>query len=403
MPKSKGSRQKLESTKGTDSTKTPCNTAANSLDVNSSLDYGTLVVERDVLTPKKLADHISSACQPDGDAPVKRMPDSIMLQIFGYLCIKTLCRAACVCRGWNHLVRQKPLWRHVDLSPYKITLPNIRKLVFAYFTDSVRSLSLTGFLQSVKNTECISDALLIELGKRCLNLSELCISSANLSEVDSSKLPTTLSTLKLFRCNYPMYWLSAAFKKSVLGALQHLDMSHSNGFGCRDLEVILEKPLTSLVTLRLTGCYRVADRGVGCIVSSCPNLEELGLARTSLSNEALQKISTGLPKLRTLDLDGTVSKDGVMFDVLHLSSMRNLEELFLIGLDKYSGGVLVGLVNVLPKLKLLTASKDVVTEADVQKMKNVCVMPSEEAQTAWKLNFYPQDKLKKLAALQSAT
>eukprot|EP00057_Strongylocentrotus_purpuratus_P005656 XP_003731484.2 PREDICTED: F-box/LRR-repeat protein 12 [Strongylocentrotus purpuratus] len=348
-----------------------------------------------------------------GECPVRAMPDSVMLQILGYLSVKDVCRAACVCRGWNHLVREKPIWRVVDLSPYKINLVNLRKLVFAYFSDSLRKLSLGGFLSSVKNTECISDSLLQELGNRCPKLQELCITRADLSKASSSNLPSKLLTLKLISCNYPTFWLTAAFKQSKLDSLRHLDMTGSNGFGFRDLESITPAPMTSVLALKLRSCYRISSRGACRIADNLPNLQELDLSKVALTNEALQKIGSNLTHLKILNLHQCTNSENVLFDLHHLSPLKHLEELDVTtdpdnSLGSHSttfdGNVLVGLVNTLTKLKSLLVSKNEhFTEDLVQRVKNGCVMPPGEsdAKSVWKIGFYPQDKLIKVAQQQA--
>ena len=228
-----------------------------------------------------------------------------------------------VSRGWTHLVRQKPLWKHVDLSPFRINLVNIRKLVFAYFSNSLLSLHLSGFLMSVKSTECISDSLLIELDKRCPSLKDLSITKANLAGVNSVNLPSKLSTLRLLKCNYPTFWLSGAFKQGKLDSMKHLDLAGSNGFGARDVECLTPKPLTSLASIRLSACYRVGHRGASRIADNCPNLQELDLHGVPLSNESLQKIGSTLTQLRMLDLGACTNSDNVLFDLHHLCLWRS--------------------------------------------------------------------------------
>ncbi|XP_063962620.1 F-box/LRR-repeat protein 12-like [Lytechinus pictus] len=413
MPRSKDKEDALMN-KALRTTKTPCNSAANSLDVNAVLDLGDVCVDSDVLTPQKVADHLSSAIDSEmGECPVRSMPDSVMLQILGYLSVKDLCRAACVCRGWNHLVRQKPLWRVVDLSPYKISLVNIRKLVFAYFSDSLRSLSLGGFLSSVKNTECISDSLLQELGNRCPKLQELCIRGADLLKASSTNLPPKLQTLKLISCNYPTFWLTAAFKQSKLDSLQHLDMTCSNGFGNRDLESITPAPMTSVLVLKLRNCYRITPRGTSRITDNFPNLKELDLSKLPQNNETLQKIGRNLTQLRILRLHQCTNSENVLFDLHHLSPLKQLEELDVSTMPDnspfsesptYDGNVLAGLANSLPKLKVLLVSKNKhFTEGHVQRVNNGCVMHQEEgdARAMWMIGFYPHDRL--ITAAQQQT
>lgn len=414
-----GRRREECSSKLLKTTLTPCNSAANSLDVCASLDIDNVTIEKDMLTPMKVAEHVSKTMGPgDGEAsPVRRMPDSIMIEILAYLSVKDLCRVAGVCRGWNHLVRQKPLWRSVDLSPYMVSLPNLRKLVFAYFSDSLRRLHLRGFLRSVKKTECISDSLLKELGKRCPNMQELCISIADLSKANSTNLPPKLETLKLLTCNYPTCWLVDAFKQAKLDSLKHLDVTDSNGFGARDLEALRPKPLASLQSLNCNGCYRISHRGtgraggVGIIAEVFPNLEELNLGKVMLNNEALNKIGSNLTHLKKIKLNVSAEPDSELFDLQHLIPLQELEELDLNNNaprtsdfpDRYDGNNLVGLVNALPKLKVLIVSSGVVKEDHVKRMKNACAMPvgERDSKLMWRVHFFPQSQLKELAKQQS--
>ena len=44
-------------------------------------------------------------------APICKLPANIMLQVFNYLNVKTLCALSTVCQGWYHLVCDRSLWK----------------------------------------------------------------------------------------------------------------------------------------------------------------------------------------------------------------------------------------------------------------------------------------------------
>ena len=48
---------------------------------------------------------------------VDKLPDKVLLEVFGYLRHKDLCRISCVCRKWRLIAYDSKLWTRVSLRP----------------------------------------------------------------------------------------------------------------------------------------------------------------------------------------------------------------------------------------------------------------------------------------------
>ena len=76
---------------------------------------------------KKRASRQKAANDVVQTAPICKLPANIMLQVFNYLNVKTLCALSAVCRRWYHLVCDRSLWKYVDLRLWPLSLRTLKK------------------------------------------------------------------------------------------------------------------------------------------------------------------------------------------------------------------------------------------------------------------------------------
>ncbi|XP_013385202.1 F-box/LRR-repeat protein 12 [Lingula anatina] len=228
---------------------------------------------------------------------IESLPENIVVEIFHYLSTKDLCRIARVCSQWRRIANDKTLWKHVDLSDYKINLPNMWKLMRAHFSEAVLTVKMRGFLDSgpKKKKPSFSEAALKDMRERCPNVRELHIILSNLEDVNlkRSPLPSSLTLLNLSKCIFPAEWYPEIV--SQLPKLTHLILQ-----GCKVNNTHLKEicKAKTLKSLDLHGCYRINDDGINTVAKSLPNLEELIITGCIYSDEGLHHVSCNLKKLK---------------------------------------------------------------------------------------------------------
>ncbi|XP_071799293.1 F-box/LRR-repeat protein 12-like [Asterias amurensis] len=299
------------------------------------------------------------------------IPVSVMVRIFSFLEVKEKCKAARVCKAWYHLMREKELWKFVDLSSFRVNLQSTWKIIRCYFTDALKTLHLRGFMNSIKNTECISNAVLKDLFERCPNITELHIEDAMLANIDSGNLPPTLKILKLKRCQTTFGWFKSAVDKGRFDHLHTLNVERSTRFCNEDLKDLASIPGGGkLERLSFSSCYRVKHEGFVTMSEHLTHLTHLDICRTNVTDDDMHFICRQLKQLESLlvqDCDSLTD-----FSVGSLSTLPNLQELDLGGSSmKFTGDCIISLMGRLHKLKRLYISlSETITEADLEQIQS---------------------------------
>ncbi|XP_038067274.1 F-box/LRR-repeat protein 20-like [Patiria miniata] len=231
---------------------------------------------------------------------MENLPPNVLLQIFSYLEVKDKCRVAGVCKSWRELVGEKKLWKNVDFFAARVDLPTHWRALRRYFTDSLHTLHLRGFVYTSKTSRCLNDAILKDIRRRCPNLVELHIDEADLSRVCSGHLPPTLEVLVLNRCITTPGWFQAGVSNSRLDRLRTLNFKNSIEIWNEDFKNIrsnrtqVERPNTS-------SCHDVSRRGFRCLVKLV-NLTDLDVSGTNIKDEDIDFINSKLRKLQIVKI-----------------------------------------------------------------------------------------------------
>jgi hypothetical protein len=119
------------------------------------------------------------------------LPAALALHIFSLLPADARARAACVCRGWCHVLLERSLWTRLDLSPSSGVAVRVTDAVLAGAVSKAR-----GQLAALDVSGCVYvsfDALLAVVHANSGALRELCVGSC---ELDS---PQTLTADRVER------------------------------------------------------------------------------------------------------------------------------------------------------------------------------------------------------------
>lgn len=219
-------------------------------------------------------------------APICKLPANIMLQVFQFLDVKTLCASSTVCRRWYHLVCDRSLWKFVDLRSWPLSLRTLWKIVRNRLSDSVLELLIKGFIGTTKKNENISPSLLEEIKTKCPNLETLGLCYCDMRNVPAQCLPRNLKSLLLDHSIVPLGWFEGLQCEKFFPNLLELNLTYCTRVENSDLLSVTK--IKTLENLNLSYCYRVGDEGIHHIacnlskltaldLSNCPNITDLGL------------------------------------------------------------------------------------------------------------------------------
>ena len=141
----------------------------------------------------------------------------------------------------------------------------------------------------------------------------------NIDEIDSSRLPKTISKLVIRGCTWPAGWL----KNADLPELRVLDVIDTRILDAAKVEDFLKFP--NIEELYLNFCYRLGDKAVKMLTENLPNLKYLNLSDTSITDLAIHHLCRALPGLTKLNIDCTGIEDGSVETIA--TGLKNLQEL----------------------------------------------------------------------------
>ncbi|XP_064355247.1 F-box/LRR-repeat protein 12 [Dromaius novaehollandiae] len=281
-------------------------------------------------------------------AGLAALPDSVLLEVLALLPLRDRLRAGRVCRRWWRLGQDRALWRHVDLSPHRLSSRTLWHLLRRHLRGSLRTLKVKGALCSARKHEVLSPALLAALGKHCPHLGRLCLAEADLRLLPYRSMPASLKTLELSHCEIPSAWFQGT-AADALPQLQHLIVCNVPAF-C-DQHLLNVSSQAPLKTLTLSGTYRVTDAGIQRAAVYLGGLERLVLRHCVITDSAVHFIGHHLKSLRLLEISNAYSLTNA--GLACLATLKRLETLCLDLCDKFSPDAVVALCQALPQLRNL--------------------------------------------------
>lgn len=265
---------------------------------------------------------------PEHDLINTMLPKELILKIFSFLDIVSLCRCAQVSKYWNKLALDGDNWQSVSLFDFRFAVQGqVVENLSARCGDYLKRLTLRG-------CRSVSDSSMQIFSKNCRNLEEINLDDCKqLTDETCKSLASNcpkLAHLNIASCDVTDKSLEA------IGAgcknLKHINISNCNKIRPAGIES-LAKNCTNLVTficvacseltmnddslrllssnchklkmINLNGCSAITDVGVKSLADNCHQLVYCCLSKCfAITDQALISLGQGCQQLKTLGLIG---------------------------------------------------------------------------------------------------
>ncbi|XP_005993552.1 F-box/LRR-repeat protein 7 [Latimeria chalumnae] len=270
-------------------------------------------------------------------APIDRLPDQAIIQIFSHLPTNQLCRCARVCRRWYNLAWDPRLWRTIRLTGDTINVdralrlltrrlcqdtPNVCLMLETVIVSGCRRLTDRGLytisqccpeLRRLEVSGCynISNEAVFDVVSRCPNLEHLDVSGC--SKVTCISL-TREASIKLS----PMHG------KQI--SIRYLDMTDCFVLEDEGLHIIAAH-CTQLSHLYLRRCLRITDEGLRYLMIYCTSIKELSVSDCRfVSDFGMREVAKLESRLRYLSIAhcGRITDVGIRYIAKYCSKLRYL-------------------------------------------------------------------------------
>ncbi|CAJ0941271.1 unnamed protein product, partial [Mesorhabditis belari] len=262
----------------------------------------------------------------DGALINQALPKELILRIFSYLDVITLCRSAQTCRYWNLLALDGSNWMEVNFFEFQrdikgTVVENLAKRCGGFLKnlslkgcESVQDNALRSFTRQCPNIQMLSlekckkvtDVTCENLGKNCHRLLELNLE--NCAAITDRALKYISDGCK--RLEYiNISWCDAITDRGIGLLLRGCpQLAHLIIKGCEGVtENVFDNSLEhmgSLVELDLLQCF-VTDQTVTSLSKGAAKLEYLCLSQcTQITDRSLQALAHGCKRLTVLELSG---------------------------------------------------------------------------------------------------
>uniref|UniRef100_A0A3B3CUK1 F-box/LRR-repeat protein 2 n=1 Tax=Oryzias melastigma TaxID=30732 RepID=A0A3B3CUK1_ORYME len=257
----------------------------------------------------------------------KKLPKELLLRIFSFLDVVTLCRCAQVSRSWNVLALDGSNWQRIDLF-------NFQRDIEGRVVENI-SKRCGGFLRKLSLRGClgVGDSALRSFAQNCRNIELLSLNGC--TKITDS----TCSSLSKF-----------------CPKLKHLDLSSCTSITNLSLKALSEG-CHSLEQLNISWCDQVTKDGIQALVRSCPGLKGLFLKGcTQLEDEALKQIGAHCPELVTLNLQtcSQITDEGL---ITICRGCHRLQSLCVSGCANITDAILHALGQNCPRLRILEVAR----------------------------------------------
>ncbi|KRZ15298.1 F-box/LRR-repeat protein 2 [Trichinella pseudospiralis] len=257
----------------------------------------------------------------------RKLPEELILRIFSYLDIVSLCRCAQVCRTWNILALDGSNWQNVDLFQFQ-------KDIKASVVENLAK-RCGGFLKklSLRGCESVQDGALDTFARKCNFIEELNLEKCKrLSDSTCESLGLHCKRLRVLNLDCISGITERGLKSISDGCpnLEWLNISWCNHISDEGLEAIAKgsKRMKALIckgctgltdeglrhvgehchdlrVLNLQSCSHITDQGISYIANGCHRLDYLCLSMCSrITDRALQSLSLGCQLLKDLEVSG---------------------------------------------------------------------------------------------------
>ncbi|XP_018899418.2 uncharacterized protein [Bemisia tabaci] len=238
----------------------------------------------------------------EDDAQInKKLPRELLLRIFSYLDVVSLCRCAQVSKAWNILALDGSNWQRIDLFDFQTDVegPVIENI----------SRRCGGFLRrlSLHGCQSIGDGSMRTLAHMCVNIEDLNLNGCKrITDSTCQSLSQNCNKLqKLDLTSCPAVTdLSLKAISDGCPCLTHINISWCENITENGVEA-LSRGCSKLKSFISKGCAQLTNKAVSCLAQFCPNLEVINLHGCSnLEDEAVVNLAVHCANLHYLCLSG---------------------------------------------------------------------------------------------------
>lgn len=213
---------------------------------------------------------------PDRDLINIMLPKELILKIFSFLDIVSLCRCAQVSKAWNKLALDGGNWQSVSLFDFRGAVQGqVVENLSARCGDYLKRLTLRG-------CRSVSDASMQIFSRNCRNLEEI--------NLDDCKQLTDETCKSLAENCHRLAHLNIASCDVTDLSLEHI------GEGCKNLKHI-----------NISNCNKIRPPGIESLAKNCTNLVSfisIACGESTMNDESLKNLSTYCHKLKMINLNG---------------------------------------------------------------------------------------------------
>lgn len=204
------------------------------------------------------------------------LPKELILKIFSFLDIVSLCRCAQVSKYWNKLALDGDNWQSVSLFDFRVAVQGqVVENLSARCGDYLRRLTLRG-------CRSVSDSSMQVFSKNCRNLEEI--------NLDDCKQLTD-ETCKSLAANCPkLAHLNIASCDVTDKSLEAI------GAGCKNLKHI-----------NISNCNKIRPAGIESLAQNCTNIVSfisIACGEPTINDDSLRLLSAHCHKLKMINLNG---------------------------------------------------------------------------------------------------
>ncbi|KAL6600667.1 hypothetical protein U3516DRAFT_561429 [Neocallimastix sp. 'constans'] len=218
------------------------------------------------------------------------------LNILRYLPIRDWFKLRCVCKKWNHIMKNPLFWIDVDFSSLYNQLSH-KTISYALFACSnTTSLNFKGCWR-------LTNEDILTITQMCPHLTSLNLSNCwSLSDQGILFVAIKCTRLKHLNISYCSQVKGVCFANHQMNNLTHIDISYCKQIGNECLEQLLAKA-PELQDIKFRRCTRITDFGIFLVARHCRYIKNIELSDCDqITNKCLKWLSNNSSNLKCLDL-----------------------------------------------------------------------------------------------------
>jgi len=218
------------------------------------------------------------------------------LNILRYLPIRDWFKLRCVCKKWNHIMKNPIFWADVDFSSLYNQLSH-NTIAYALFAcNNTTSLNFKGCWRLMNED-------ILTITQMCPHLTSLNLSNCwSLNDQGIAYVASKCPRLKHLNISFCSQVKGTCFANHQMSSLTHIDLSYCKQIGNECLEQLLAKA-PELQDIKFRRCNRITDFGIFLVARHCRRIRNIELSDCDqITNKCLKWLSNNSTYLKCLDL-----------------------------------------------------------------------------------------------------